>query len=196
MDHAQRDGPRSDRGPDPAVAAAVDVLGWSGSSALPAQTLLGCRLVPVVRLEVEAHASRQAHGDGPQLDLDVLSTWEWPGAEPHAPPPALSLTGVLFHAHGRWRRACITASYWRRFGAAAVIAPTPEVVDEISRLEFALQGVGLVTTDDASDSAQLIVPAEPGRRPPERRQIAHRWLEELLYRDALQRGLYPQPGPL
>lgn len=72
-----------------------------------------------------------------------------------------------------------------------MLVPATVLVDEVCRLEFALQGIGLVLANSGDRPAEAVVPAEPGRRAPARRTVADRWLEETLYQRALDRGLYP-----
>ncbi len=183
-----------------AVAEAVRLLGWPGV-ALPETTLFGCRLVAVVALDLDAYRARQASGDGPQRDADTLAVWEWPESAGHVPRPALRLSGALFLARRGWRRALGDATRWRGFGPAAVLVPAAALADEVCRWEFALHGVGAVPatgpadTDagQPADSAGPVVPAEPGRRVPARRRTADRWIEETLYQNALDLGLYPEP---
>lgn len=169
----------------PLLAVAPDplrALGWRGV-ALPETTLLGIRLTPVVVLDGGAHRARLRSGDGPQRDAETLAVWEWP--ETVAPPPALRLVGGLFRAGRGWRGALADAGRWRGFGAAAVLVELPEPVDDLCRLEHQIRGVGLVAGGCCE------VAAEPGRRAPARRRTADRWVEEVLYAEALAAGVFP-----
>ncbi|WP_433555815.1 hypothetical protein ACQPWY_25810 [Pseudonocardia xinjiangensis] len=180
------------------VVDAVRALGWSGV-ALPEISLVGCRLVPVVDLDVDAHNLREASGHGPQLDADTLAVWEWPESAGMAPPPALRLSGVLFRARRGWRRALREARSWRGFGPAAVLVPAGAFTDEVCRLEFAVYGIGLVPSDPAGEGPALraddpvgaAVLPELGRSARGRRRTADRWVEETLYRHAHDHGFYP-----
>lgn len=153
-----------------AVARAVRVFGWSGM-ALPEIVLIGCRMIPVVDIDPDAHRARVHCGDGPNLDADVLV-------------PALHLAGVLVVARRGWRRALRQARSMRSFGPAGALVPWQAFGDEECRLEFALHGIGLVPSDPSVGG--VVVP-EPGRVAP----VADRWIEETLYRHALDHGLCP-----
>lgn len=166
------------------MVRAVRVFGWSGV-ALPEIMLVGCRMIPVVDIDHTAHRAREHSGDGPNLDADVLATWEWLQMAAHSPPTALHLTGVLVVARRGWRRALRQARSMRGFGPAGVLVPPAAFDDEECRLEFALHGIGLVPSDPDVDG--VLVP-EPG---PALRQPADRWIEETLYRHALDHGLCP-----
>lgn len=104
---------------------------------------------------------------------------------------------MLLHVRGRaTRRAVAQARAWRGFGAAAVLAATP--VSDTVRFECDMAGVGLIVlphtmndTDVATTEPTLVVAAAAGRRAPARRRSADRWLEEILYSQALEQGLPP-----
>ena len=159
------------------MARAVRVFGWSGT-ALPEIMLVGCRMIPVVDIDPVAHRARERSGDGPL-------TWEWLPSTAHAPATALHLTGVLLVARRGWRRALRQARSMRGFGPAGVLVPAAAFDDEECRLEFALHGIGLVPSDPDVDG--VVVP-EPGTAP---RQPGDRWIEETLYRHAVDHGLCP-----
>lgn len=165
---------------------AVELLGWVGT-VLPELTLLGCRVVPVVALDEDAHNARQSSGYGPQRDRDVLEMWDWPQAAGHVPATPLALSGVLVHA-GTWRGGLAVARTWRGFGPAAVLTG-PAKTDDSCLLEFQLPGVGLVTADAAGTPALRVAPAA-GRQPPARRRVLDRWVEETLYEHALTTDAY------
>ena len=55
-----------------AITHAVPALEWAGV-ALPEIRLFGCRLTPVVVLDLAVHEQRMAAGEGPQLDEDTLA---------------------------------------------------------------------------------------------------------------------------
>jgi hypothetical protein len=171
------------------VGQVVRQLGWPGI-ALAETRLFGCRVVPVVVLDLDAHRIREASGDGPRLDGETLAVWERPGAAGRVPAP-LRLSGVLIPARRGWRRALGEARRWRGFGPAAVLVPPAAPIDDVCRWEFAFHGVGLVSGDCvAEDPAGPIVPAEPGRRASARRSTVDRWVEETLYQQALDAGHY------
>lgn len=231
------------------VLEAVRLLGWPGV-ALPAVSLLDCRVHPVVVLDLPAHHARQATGQGPELDDDTLTIWEWPEYAGRAPRPALHLSGMVIRARAGWAQGVRDAMRWRGFGPAAVLdtavldtavldtavldvagddqSPTvrataagdarPDLLDgpvgEVARLEAAMDGIGLVTVgalpgptapsggDPARDEAagapgvgRVLLAPEPGRRAPARRRVADRWLEEVLYRQALELDLYAVTAP-
>lgn len=167
------------------VRATVAILAWPGIP-LPAVTLFGLTFWPTVTLGHEVHARRQQDGNPPELDEDVLAVWEWP--EYPDPASVVSLTGALFSDTGRRLRSSITAaSRWRGFGPSAVLTGRELPADHPDRLECALWGVGLVTTGGGNPT--LIVPADPSRPATARdRNSADRWVEEHLYRHALQTG--------
>lgn len=197
--HAVQGPPGVDAASDAATSAA-GALGWDGV-VLPPTRLFGSRLVPVVVLDPVAHARRTACGDGPQLDEDVLTVWEWPQSAGCAPPPALRLDGMLFTARRGWRLALAEALQWRGFAPAAVLVPVEEV-DQDCRWECALQGVGLVAIRTVSGCqpygmclSEMVVGAEQGRRVPARRRTADRWLEEVLYGHALAASAFPLGAP-
>lgn len=169
-----------------AVDAAA-ALGWVGV-VLPAVAVFGCRLQPVVGLDVDVHRSRESTGDGPQLDSDTLTVWEWP--ESNAPAPAVRLEGALFSAHNSFRRALGDARRWRSFGPSAVFAPGPMVADQVCRWDCALHGIGLVPDKRAAAASGHVVRAEQGRQAPARRRTADRWIEESLYAHALDTGAF------
>lgn len=175
-------------GRDDVHAAAAAALGWAGI-VLPEVTVFGCRLFPVVLADVEVHQARRRDGDGPQLDGDTLSMWEWP--ETAAPAPALHLVGALIPARRGFRRALGDARRWRAFGPAAVLAPASVVADQVCRWDCALHGVGLAGSDLDATAAGGVVPPEAGRRAPSRRRTADRWIEETLYAVALDTGIFP-----
>jgi hypothetical protein len=128
-------------------------------------------MAPVVDFDrpARAHRARAHSGDGPNLDADLL----------------VQLTGVLVVARRGWRRALRQARSMRGFGPAGVLVPPAAFDDEECRLEFALHGIGLVASDPDVDA--VIVP-EPG---PALQQPADRWVQETLYRHALDHGLCP-----
>ena len=171
-----------------AAERAAGLLGWPGV-VLPEVTVFGCRFLPVVALEVPVHEARQRDGDGPQLDGDVLSMWEWP--ESPGPAPVVRLSGGLFRVRHRFPATVSQAREWRPFGPAAVLASPVAVVEEVNRWECALHGVGLVSAEPISaDRAEVEhVPAEAGRRGRARRRTADRWIEETLYALALDAGV-------
>lgn len=167
------------------IDRAVRVFGWSGV-ALPEMMLIGCRLIPVVHMDPEAHRARVRSGDGPQLDVDVLAMWEWQQSAGHVPPSVLRLSGVLVVARRGWLRALRQARSMRGFGPAGVLAAPQAADDEECRLEFALHGIGLASSDPVLDR---VVAPEQGRGGSARRCAADRWIEESLYQHALDRGL-------
>lgn len=186
--------PAADRDPsDETAQNAAAVLGWAGI-VLPELSVFGCRLLPVIVPDVEAHRARQRDGDGPELDGDTLSVWEWP--ESQAPAPAVRLSGALFPARRGFRRALGDARRWRPFGPAAVLAPAAIVADQVFRWDCALHGVGLAASDRAAlipagaTVCEVVLP-EAGRRAPARRRTADRWIEESLYALALDAGVFP-----
>jgi len=169
-------------------------LGWPGVT-LPATVLLGCRVVPVVELDHDAHHRRLSTADGAQLDSDVLAMWEWPEAAGQAPPPALQLVGVLLRARAGWRAALAEAQSWRGFGPVAVLVAPETASNELCHLEFSVHGIGLaldlVEDQQAHDRDHvLITGAEPGRCVGARRRTADRWIEEVLYQHAIDQGHY------
>lgn len=181
--------PTADR--DPTHEAAQDAaaaLGWAGF-VLPEISVFGCQLLPVVVVDVEVHRARQRDGDGPELDGDTLSVWEWP--ESRAPAPAVRLVGALFPARRGFRRAIGDARRWRPFGPSAVLAPAAVVANQVCRWDCALHGVGLAASDSVGAAGCAVVPPEAGRRAPARRRTADRWIEETLYVRALDAGLFP-----
>ena len=148
--------------------------------------LLGCRIVPVVRIDTRVHQARMSSGDGPQRDRDLLEIWEWPQAAGHVPASPLAISGLLTPAT-TWRRGLRIARSWRGFGPTAVLTGLT-TVDETCRLEFQLPGVGLVTTDSDDEPALAVAPAT-GRQHPARRCVLDRWIEETLYGHALTTGV-------
>lgn len=176
---------------------AVQLLGWRGV-VLPELELFGSRVTPVVELALDVHRARLADGYGPQLDDETLTVWEWPESAPRAPRPAVSLSGLLCSARGRWRPALIEAVRWRGFGPSAVLltgaGTETEPVPADGLAEFAVRGVGLVAAgcgESASPVVRLIAAPEPGRAA--RRRTVDRWVEEFLYQRALDLGLYAYP---
>lgn len=174
-----------------AAARAASLLGWGGL-ALPSLTLLGCRILPVVRIDTRLHHARIISGDGPQQDRELLEIWEWPQAAGHVPASPLAISGVLRPAT-TWRRGLAIARRWRGFGPTAVLTG-PTTVDETCRLEFEFPGVGLVTTDPNGEPA-LAVPAATGRQHPARRRVLDRWVEETLYAHTLATGALTAKTP-
>lgn len=164
----------------------AQALGWPGV-VLPEVRVFGCLLQAVVVLDADVHSARLRDGDGPELDGDTLSMWEWP--ESSGPTPALRLSGALFPCRRGWRHAFGNARQWRAFGPAALLAPSG-VVDEVCRWECALQGVGLAPLEGGPAAAGRLIPAESGRRAPARRRTADRWVEEYLYGLAIRAGMY------
>jgi len=166
---------------------AARLLGWPGVE-LPVMTLFGCRVSPVVVLDRAAHRARRASGDGPQLDGDTLAVWEWPESTGQAPASVVALSGLLVPARGSraWCAALQRARSLRGFGPTAALTAPDVEPGEVCRLEHALHGIGLVTTNP--DASGPVVWAEPGRCARARRRTADRWLEELLYRAALDSG--------
>ena len=179
------------------VAPAVAAWGWSGV-VLPETQVFGCRVHPVVVVDVEVHRDRVAAGQGPQLDGDTLAMWEWPEFT-GAPQPALHLTGMVIAVRRSWAGAVQEAMSLRGFGGAAVLDPNRSggprggpgraVVWEAD-----VHGVGLAVTTSTPDAdtvpaVEVLTPAESGRRPLARRRTADRWLEEVLYRHALDHDL-------
>lgn len=89
---------------------------------------------------------------------------------------------------------------WRGFGPAAVLGATADPPNELVQLEAALNGIGLLAADPTTTSVEpeplqhgavtQLLATEAGRRAPARRRVADRWLEEILYRAALENGLY------
>ena len=151
----------------------------------------GCRLLPVVVLDVDEHRARTRDGDGPQLDGDVLAMWEWPEAP--GPAAAVRLSGGLFRVHRhRVAAAVAVARQWRPFGPAAVLAPLGVLAEDVVRWECALHGVGLFAAEPMEDGGGGVghIPAEAGRRDPARRRTADRWIEETLYAVALDEGAF------
>jgi hypothetical protein len=197
------------------------LLAWPGV-ALPEMTLFESRVIPVVEIDEDAHRARVDSGDGPELDSATLTMWEWPETAGWAPSPALSLSGLLLRSTGRrWRHALTEAVRWRGFGPTAVLASgvgaEAELVPVDAMVEFAVYGVGLVAIDPAAEQAawpvadqgqaadstgpvpppaRLIAASEPGRSARAGpRRTADRWMEELLYRRAIDLGLYAPTGP-
>lgn len=95
------------------------------------------------------------------------------------------LTGALFVARRGWQRALREARSWRGLGPTAVLAPDWAFADEECRLEFAVHGIGLGPLVPFGED-DLVMP-EPGGPVP-----ADRWIEETLYRHAVDHGLRPQ----
>ena len=222
------------------VAEAVQLLGWPGVT-LPQVSLLDGLVHPVIALDLPAHHARQAVGQGPELDDDTLSIWEWPESAGRAPRPALQLSGMVVRARAGWAQGVRDAMRWRGFGPTAVLdvlraaatfvniatrarldgTDLEDTVGEVVRLEAALDGIGLVVIRAPSElsgtarggsagrgpagsgaargqpsvAGRVLLAAEPGRRAPARRRVADRWLEEVLYRQALKLDLYADATP-
>lgn len=178
------------RGPvtDPArLAAAAGALGWPGMT-LPAQRLLGTRVVPVVTVDAAAHDRRRRDGSaGPMLDVDTLAVWEWPQAAGTCPPSVVRLRGVLVPAGRSWAAAAATARRWAGFAAAAIVLPTDEA-SRLCRLECGYAGIAIAAASPER-GVRLIQPGRPGRSDRARRRTLDRWLEEQLYGRLLSAGV-------
>lgn len=171
-----------------AARPAPESLGWPGL-ALPPLCLLGSWIAPVVCIDHPAHHRRLASGDGPQLDQDTLTIWEWPESTGRSPSSVIELSGVIVWA-GTWRTGLAEAQSWRGFGPSAAAGP-PALTDQAGVFgirEFALAGVGLVEHGTLCP-LRVVVGAEPGRLATARRRVLDRWVEESLYRHALAVGL-------
>lgn len=178
------------------AARAAELLGW-GLGVLAETTLLGRRVIPVVKVHPDAHRLRLTRGARPEFDPDVLAMWEWPQCAATAPPSPLGLVGVIVHARSRpVSRAVAHAREWRGFGAAAVLPPKSLITDAV-RFECDVAGVGLLTVPTAPPQSDpwpepgLVIPAVASRRPPSRRRTADRWIEEVLYAQAQDQNLFP-----
>ncbi|MFC4948380.1 hypothetical protein [Pseudonocardia sp. GCM10023141] len=169
--------------------AALRAFGWTGHP-MAETTIFNCRFVPVVSLSPSAHRLRVEDGAGPQFDDDTLAMWEWPKSAGLAPPPsAVQLVAALFVAPKGCRRRDLTAaSAWRGFGPSAVLAAEP--AGDLLRMEFGMQGIGLAVGTADAPVVEVVVPAAEGRRAPARRRVADRWVEESLYQQAIEQGLF------
>jgi hypothetical protein len=172
------------RTPVAGLPAAARALDWPGQ-VLADVILLGTRTAMVLQVDAEAHARRAAAGDGPMLDLDMLTIWEWPEAAGHCPPSVVALAGVLVPAGRSWGRAVAAARRWTGFGPAAVLLPAG-VDPPGCRLECGYAGIGVVGL--GAHPPRLLQPGRPGRSEHARRRPLDRWVEEQLYQRLLASG--------
>ncbi|MGB8202504.1 MAG: hypothetical protein WCF33_22940, partial [Pseudonocardiaceae bacterium] len=80
--------------PDHLACVGVGALGWDGV-VLPPMVLLGRRVVAVATLLDDVHERRISSGWGPVTDRVSVSTWDWPELRHLAPPPAVTLSGII-----------------------------------------------------------------------------------------------------
>jgi hypothetical protein len=158
---------------------ATDVLGWVGT-VVPQVKVLGVWADVVAHVDRVAHASRQASGQGPMLERDVLAMWEWP--EARRAPEVVRLVGLLVGGTS-WRRALTAACRLAGFGPVAILG----VDDERCRLECSYFGVGLVAVDGAS--VRLVEAGRSGRSEGARRRTLDRWVEESVYARLIADGV-------
>lgn len=156
---------------------ATDALGWSGVL-VPRMKVFGVPADVVVRVDHAAHAVRRASGRGPELDRDVLATWEWPESALVRAPEVVRLVGAL-GVGSTWRRALAAVARLDGFCATAIAV---DHADEECRVECGYLGVGLVMDGRLVDSGRA------GRSPKARRRTLDRWVEELLYERLLTDG--------
>lgn len=156
---------------------ATDALGWPGVL-VPRMKVFGVLADVVVRVDRAAHTARRARGLGPELDRDVLATWEWPESALVRAPEVVSLVGAL-GVGSTWRRALATAVRLDGFCATAIAV---DDADEECRLECGYLGVGLVV------DGRLVDRGRTGRSPEARRRTLDRWVEELVYERLIADG--------
>lgn len=161
------------------------VLGWDGEI-LPGLSIAGTRVSAVVALDHQAHQRRVAASDGPCLDPDTLTMWEWPEGRDIYPPSPLSVVGVLAH-EGRTVKALLTAARkWRGISASAVLLPPGQSMGERLLLECSYAGIAVL--EQGSTGVEVVQPGSPDRLPPARRTIYDRWTEEHLYGHLLRQN--------
>ncbi|MBB5957588.1 hypothetical protein FHS29_004183 [Saccharothrix tamanrassetensis] len=153
----------------------MEVLGWSGVH-VPRVKVLGIEADAVVRVDPAAHDLRRAAGQGPVLDHDVLSTWDWPEARDVRAPEVVRLVGMVCGGPS-WRRALGAAA---RLGAFCETAITVEEVTDECRLECAYFGVHLLV------AGRLV---QEGRRSRPPRRTLDRWVEESVYERLITDGM-------
>lgn len=169
------------------VSLASQEIGWGGST-LPPLVVLGKKVIPVVQF-LPAAFERLERGERPELDGDNLSMWEsWP-VEDHFPAPGQPLRMIGFASIFQWPAAFASARQLSGFGAGMIIT--------------GLNGQARVGAQRllAADSASITV-AHRGHQgevevqtvgrigPSDRatRTLTTRWLEEQIYRHALDSG--------
>jgi hypothetical protein len=174
------------RTPVAGLPEAALALCWAGRL-IGDVVLLGTRTSMVVRVDAGAHARRAAAGDGPVLDLDTLTIWEWPEAAGHCPPSVVGLAGVLVPAGRSWGRAVAVARRWTGFGPCAVLLPAG-VDSPGCRLECGYAGIGVVGLGADGEPPRLLQPGRAGRSERARRRPLDRGVAEQLYRRLLASG--------
>lgn len=152
----------------------AEVLGWRGEL-LADVRILGVTTDAVVSVDRRAHDARQAASQGPVLDYDTVSMWEWPEWDSPRAPEVIRVIGFLRRGRS-WRQALTGAARLRGFASAAIVVPQPT---EECRLECQMRGIGVLAS--AGGFVQVIEPAAAGRAPCASRRVMDRWVEECLY---------------
>jgi hypothetical protein len=144
-------------------------------------SLFGTRVSIVVSVDREAHRWRVARRCAHRIvDLDDIHRFEWLEGRPVSPPSPVTVVGVLAREGRLTGRRLSTAGKWRGFGATAVLMSMSEAPSEALMLECSFAGIAVVQLQPREE-ARLVLAGQPGRRPPARRTVVDRWLEETLY---------------
>ncbi|MGB6165757.1 MAG: hypothetical protein WBF75_24905 [Pseudonocardiaceae bacterium] len=107
--------------PDHLACVGVGALGWDGV-VLPPMVLLGRRVVAVATLLDDVHERRISSGWGPVTDRVSVSTWDWPELRHLAPPPAVTLSGIIAPAR-HWRTGLTGAAPFAGLCPTALLLP-------------------------------------------------------------------------
>jgi hypothetical protein len=107
--------------PDHLACVGVGALGWDGV-VLPPMVLLGRRVVAVATLLDDVHERRVSSGWGPVTDRLSVSTWDWPELRHLAPPPAVTLSGIIAPAR-HWRTGLTGAAPFAGLCPTALLLP-------------------------------------------------------------------------
>lgn len=179
--------PPSHAGEEYAFASAgATAAGWGGVT-LPAASVLGVTVFPVVKFT--GAQERLAAGAGPERSLSTLALWESLAAEPDVPglvPPApLRIVGLVSTA-SRWDRAMTNVQALAGLGAGLLLR---------QRRPSALQ-----LLDADADDVWVVVQHEAGFDVSVRGRIgpvasafrvaAHRLIEEGLFAHAIACGAF------
>ncbi len=107
--------------PDHLACVGAGALGWDGV-VLPPMVLLGRRVVAVATLLDDVHERRIRSGWGPVTDRVSVSTWDWPELRHLAPPPAVTLSGIIAPAR-HWRTGLTGAAPFAGLCPTALLLP-------------------------------------------------------------------------
>lgn len=168
-----------------AVAASIEVLGWTGTP-LPTVWLADTLVVPVVSIDGGALRIRSAHGVGPIVDR----AW-WLAASDalysFAPARPLQISGFL--VMGSTRRVRGALGRLRTTAPVAALVASPDALDAIELMRCDYFGYGVVAVRHGQ--AALIVDGGAWTPPRGHVHFQRRLREEQLFDVALRAAQAP-----